>query len=312
MNRSKKTVWLPMLLTAAIMSLAAACSTDDSDAYGDKAGSIAGAMEEGGVAIYEGEWTVNHQVVDTARLVVKGSVLQLRLPEEYLLSTYILPCLTDKNGVYELDNIPVEIQVVPQGFSEMSQYMSLASGTVQSNDALRWYAPCSFMALGSTGNKPRGDCALGLCLLPISPKRDIYIPVGSIIPGSKHRVRVSHGWVSFLGIAWHAARFDCCSFWYSAITLGKAHNVPFLPLYSMACIMRLEIARSTSAVESFRPIGFVNGSSLYLCLSTASLTSFTAKPLVIGRVKVLKTCSTIGISSFGGGGGFFLGLAPLD
>lgn len=150
MNRSKKTVWLPMLLTAAIMSLAAACSTDDSDAYGDKAGSIAGAMEEGGVAIYEGEWTVNHQVVDTARLVVKGSVLQLRLPEEYLLSTYILPRLTDKNGVYELDNIPVEIQVVPQGFSEMSQYMSLASGTVQSNDALRWYAPCSFMALGST------------------------------------------------------------------------------------------------------------------------------------------------------------------
>ena len=143
-----KKIGLPMLLTA-IMSLTIACSTDDADAYSytDKTTNYM-ADEEG--AIYEGEWTVNQQVVDTARLVVANNMLQLRLPEDYLFSTYILPRITSENGAYEFDNDPIDIHVAPQGYSETSQYMSFSSETLQSNDSPRWYTPGSFLALGST------------------------------------------------------------------------------------------------------------------------------------------------------------------
>lgn len=101
--------------------------------------------------IYEGEWTVNKQVVDTARMVVRanGEIL-LRLPESYLLGL-CFPDRTDTSPV-EPGNTAGLIGLDQQGYSETSQYMSFASEKLQAADAGRFFVSCSFMA--TIGDKP--------------------------------------------------------------------------------------------------------------------------------------------------------------
>jgi hypothetical protein len=139
-----KKICLQALLTV-VMPLIAACSVADEDSSEPTMSDNNNVAFSG---IYEGEWTVNSQVVDTARLVVTDNLMQLRLPEEYLLSTYILPHLTDHTGSldYHLGSIPTGILIEPQGYSQMSQYMSFASPTIQESSTKRWYKSCSFYA----------------------------------------------------------------------------------------------------------------------------------------------------------------------
>ncbi len=96
--------------------------------------------------VYEGEWTVNRQVVDTARLVV-GPTLHVRLPESYLLS---LCQSADKSNLVakaEPLNVPAEIQLVAQGYSEQSQYMAFASPTLLDANAELRFNTSSFSVL---------------------------------------------------------------------------------------------------------------------------------------------------------------------
>lgn len=155
MNRNVRKWWL-RALAAAIIPLTVACRVGDADVY-DAAPSFDNVVSTTG--IYEGEWTVNKQVVDTARLVVTDNVIQIRLPEKYLVSTYFLPVSDEKgdkeghdgadgpigSGVsYDLHGTPMTAQVSAQGYSEQSQYMSFTSGTMQDGGLLTRFNTCSF------------------------------------------------------------------------------------------------------------------------------------------------------------------------
>lgn len=168
MKRIGRKWWL-QALAVAIISLTVACSVDDADVY-DAVPSHNSVVATTG--IYEGEWTVNKQVVDTARLVVTDNVIQVRLPEKYLVSTYLLPFynsvffgnIGDKNGKggvnegvpiggvvsYEFHDTPVTAQVSAQGYSEQSQYMSFMSSTMLDGSLLTRFNAFSFeMAVNS-------------------------------------------------------------------------------------------------------------------------------------------------------------------
>ena len=157
MKRSIKNVWQPTLLTA-ILLLTAACSTDDSYMPDKMAGFLDDYYSEGS-ATYEGEWTVNKQVVDTAQLVVINNNIVFRLPEHYLLSTYIIPLFYADKSVndspllnsdsivsYEPLGIPSEIHFTALGYSESSQYNMVSASTFMDKNVQVLYITCSFKA----------------------------------------------------------------------------------------------------------------------------------------------------------------------
>ncbi len=144
-KRMEKSVrkWLKMVLLTVFMPLAVACSAgDDAD---DSYLSEADMNSITSSGIYEGEWTVNRQVVDTARLVVAES-LRVRLPERYLLGL-CFPGSKDKGeAAVEPLNVPTTIQVHAQGYSDQSQYMSFVSATTQATGTQFVFNTCSFDA----------------------------------------------------------------------------------------------------------------------------------------------------------------------
>lgn len=109
------------LLTAGMLT---ACTVDD-------AGEVTAAPSEDIVAqnaIYEGEWTINKEVVDTARLEVTNS-LKVRLPEIYLSAS----CF-EKEFVSSLKPFhiaykgqPVVIPFKDQGYSSNATFNSISS-----------------------------------------------------------------------------------------------------------------------------------------------------------------------------------------
>ena len=160
MKRSIKNLWLPTLLTA-ILLLPTACSTEDSYMEDKNQDFFYNTSAEGSVT-YEGEWTVDKQVVDTALLAVVNNDIVLRLPEQYLLSTYIIPLFyADKsvNGIplldpnsaegvsYEPLGIPSEIRFTALGYSESSQYNMGSSSTLKDLGVQVLNVTCSFRAV---------------------------------------------------------------------------------------------------------------------------------------------------------------------
>ena len=141
----KRTVKYGMAaLLVAVVTTMVGCSTDgDDDAYIAFNDPNADALVYG-KGIYEGEWSVNRQVVDTARMVVKESgEIQVRLPERYLLSL----CFTDNTDITVItSNLASLIEVHEQGYSETSQYMSIGSEKAQTNEAESFFVNCSFIA----------------------------------------------------------------------------------------------------------------------------------------------------------------------
>lgn len=136
--------WGLSAFLAGIISLTTACSVaGDSDDLGSMA-LEANDMPDNG--IYEGEWTVNKQVVDTAQLVVAGT-MRVRLPERYLLGL-CFPDGKDKGASVNIEprNAPATIQVYAQGYSEQSQYMTFASATTQAEGYQLLFNTCSFDA----------------------------------------------------------------------------------------------------------------------------------------------------------------------
>ncbi len=131
--------WLSGLVAALMVT---ACAVGGDDTYAAEKGSDAPVSQ----AVYEGEWTVNRQVVDTARLVV-GPTLHVRLPESYLMG---LCTSVDKSGMTALAEplgVAAEIRLVPQGYSEQSQYMAFASPTLLDANAELRFNTSSFSIL---------------------------------------------------------------------------------------------------------------------------------------------------------------------
>lgn len=145
MNKMLRTWCLPAIVVA-IMSVAAGCSVgdtaDDYDSYMESSKSY-----DVGKSIYEGEWTVNKQVVDTARLVVAGTI-QVRLPENYLLGL-CYPGSNDKSSPVTVKpcNNAIKTGLLEQGYSEQSQYMAFTATTMQTADMQLLFNTCSFDAI---------------------------------------------------------------------------------------------------------------------------------------------------------------------
>jgi hypothetical protein len=115
-----------------------ACSGDDNEAYM----SFADTNNAMPTAIYEGEWTVNKQVVDTARMKV-SNVLTLRLPEAYLATL----CFPNTATGVKPKGIPVELQIPqsPIGYTEKAEFVYLLSDMNSYGDE-RLYCHASFFA----------------------------------------------------------------------------------------------------------------------------------------------------------------------
>lgn len=98
-----------------LMALLTACSVGDAESV-VKQNIVAESVQH---ALYDGEWTVNKQVVDTARLEVTEA-LKLRLPEDYLVTL----CFPDKSGASapKSKGQPVVIQYRNQGYSTTATF----------------------------------------------------------------------------------------------------------------------------------------------------------------------------------------------
>ena len=140
MNKKIMKMLLPSLLVC-VISMMAGCSVNDEE-YVDLRPRISDDIVYN--SIYEGEWSVNRQVVDTARMVVRDNgKIEVRLPERYLIGL----CFTDNTDMaIETSNLASLIEVHEQGYSETSQYMSVGSQTTQTNEAETFFVNCTFMA----------------------------------------------------------------------------------------------------------------------------------------------------------------------
>lgn len=140
MNKKVMKRLLPSLLVC-VVSMLAGCSINEEE-YVDLRPRVDDSVIIHG--IYEGEWSVNRQVVDTARMVVRANgEIEVRLPESYLLGLCIPE---DTDEVIEPTNMTTSIEVYQQGYSETSQYMSVGSQTTQTIEAETFFVNCTFRA----------------------------------------------------------------------------------------------------------------------------------------------------------------------
>lgn len=101
--------------------LLAACSVEDAESY---AGEDKFFYDGDQHAVYDGEWTVNRQVVDTARLEVT-KVLKVRLPEEYLGASCFENDEALSAGKYK--GQPVVIPFRYEGYTDYATFNSISS-----------------------------------------------------------------------------------------------------------------------------------------------------------------------------------------
>jgi len=104
----------------------ASCSTDDTNDQ-----MVVYDLENityGGQGIYEGEWTVNKQVVDTARLKVTN-VFKVRLPEAYLgFLCFEEEYYSSVNpSIIEYRKQPVTLSYIDQGYTTNAIFSSFSS-----------------------------------------------------------------------------------------------------------------------------------------------------------------------------------------
>ena len=134
----KYTTTLLALTLAAAGCWLAGCSDEDGYDYTAVMAQNDAAILPPGV--FDGEWTVNRQVVDTARLTV-GSSLLVRLPEAYLTEL----CFSGEAPEAIVGNEPQSYILQQQGYSEQSQFMTLVTPTVALADGQQvFYLPCHF------------------------------------------------------------------------------------------------------------------------------------------------------------------------
>ena len=132
------------ILWATALLLTAACANDSDmlcyepprfDAYSDAAG------------IYDGEWTVNKQVVDTARLEVFDK-LTLRLPEDYLTRL----CFPDKSGAEspQSKGTPMVVELLTQGYTKQMELYSFLTMMKDSGGKALYGSGYFYVTIGDT------------------------------------------------------------------------------------------------------------------------------------------------------------------
>ena len=119
------------ILTLAILITAVltACTTDDAEGFSE----MEMAYPNFPTTLYDGEWTVDHQKIDTARLEV-SNVLKVRLPEQYLTRCYLREHydLFSEPWYYAVDGVsdfspfrythqPTSVSYQVQGYSESTK-----------------------------------------------------------------------------------------------------------------------------------------------------------------------------------------------
>ena len=96
--------------------------------------------------IYDGEWTINKQVVDTARLeVINGQVLRVRLPEVYLeISCFEKEHVSSaKPFSIAHKGLPAIINLQNQGYSEKAEFNSITAAEI-SDQGTTFFSNLSF------------------------------------------------------------------------------------------------------------------------------------------------------------------------
>ena len=114
------------------VGLVASCSKEDADE--DIEAHTKAIQNDYVKTVFEGEWSVNTHVVDTARLETTN-VLKLRLPEEFLVSRcfphnedpsgYHYDSASEEKAAYEKvepKGVPVSMKMQVQGYSDNGQY----------------------------------------------------------------------------------------------------------------------------------------------------------------------------------------------
>lgn len=122
------------VLWATALLLTAACA-NDSDMLSDSLPHFNANSDAAG--IYDGEWTVNKQVVDTARLEI-GSSLKLRLPEDYLTRL----CFPDKSGAEspQPQGKSIVVYLSTQGYSEQMELYNFCYAIFDQKNGKRFYS----------------------------------------------------------------------------------------------------------------------------------------------------------------------------
>lgn len=93
---------------------------------------------------FEGEWSVNKQVVDTARMVM-GDKVRVHLPEDYLLG--LLLTNEEASTKAQPDHKPTEITLTEQGYSDNSIYLMFDSPKTEGSDGQLMFCSSSFGAV---------------------------------------------------------------------------------------------------------------------------------------------------------------------
>lgn len=121
-----------------------ACSVDDADSFDANNEYLSADYPYG--AVYDGEWTVDKVVMDTARLEVTN-VLKLRLPEQYLgISCFEREYTSSASPIvsFEYSRQPSVIRFKDQGYTDYASFNSL-SPTEKNYDGTMLFTQASFI-----------------------------------------------------------------------------------------------------------------------------------------------------------------------
>ena len=126
-------IWLLACMAAAVTMLTG-CSTDDSETSDSVAEYTNGANQALATGTYEGEWTVNQQLIGVAQMEM-GITMKLPLPQHYL-ATY---CFGDINGAAETVDAPSEYYLQQQGYSDNAVFMNYLPSMERTVNGLMLY-----------------------------------------------------------------------------------------------------------------------------------------------------------------------------
>lgn len=149
MKKIKSKFGLMALLVACMLT---ACSEGNDESMADMQMNNAKADVQS--AVFEGEWTIDKEVVDTARLEV-SSVLKLRLPEEYLMwSCFEKEMLSSIwPGHFELKGLPVMLMLRSQGYTSETNFSSIVTSAEDDNGMMLNYPVCFFVDIDGISHR---------------------------------------------------------------------------------------------------------------------------------------------------------------
>jgi hypothetical protein len=132
------------ILWATALLLTAACANDSDMMYADVKNL---EHRSDATGIYDGEWTVNKQVVDTARLEIT-EILKLRLPEDYLTRL----CFPDKSGADspQTKGTPMVVELLTQGYSKQMELYSFLTMMKDSGGKALYGSGYFYVTIGDT------------------------------------------------------------------------------------------------------------------------------------------------------------------